>query len=87
MVAHARECGAKTDLVATETGMLHRLHKEAPQKTFLPVREDAICEYMKTITLPKLYRSLRDLVYEVRVPEDIARRARKAIDRMVEINA
>jgi quinolinate synthase len=87
MVAHARECGATTDLVATETGMLHRLHKEAPQKTFLPVREDAICEYMKTITLPKLYRSLRDGVYEVRVPEDIARRARKAIDRMVEINA
>jgi quinolinate synthase len=85
MVKHARSCGAKTDLVATEVGMLHRLHKEAPQKTFLPVREDAICEYMKTITLPKLYRSLRDLVYEVRVPEEIARRARTAIDRMVSI--
>jgi quinolinate synthase len=85
MVKHARTCSAKVDLVATEVGMLHRLHKEAPNKTFLPVREDAICEYMKTITVPKLYRSLRDGVYEVRVPADIARRARTAIDRMVQI--
>jgi quinolinate synthase len=49
------------------------------------VREDAIREYMKTITLPKVYRSLRDLVYEVRVPEAIAERARAAIERMVAI--
>jgi quinolinate synthase len=85
MVKHARTCSAKVDLVATEVGMLHRLHREAPQKTFLPVREDAICEYMKTITVPKLYRALRDGVYEVKVPEDVARRARTAIDRMVQI--
>ena len=65
--------------------MLHRLRKANPQKDFVPIREDAICEYMKTITLPKVYRSLRDLVYEVRVPEAIAGRARAAIERMVSI--
>jgi quinolinate synthase len=51
----------------------------------VPVKEDAICEYMKTITLPKVYRSLRDMVYEVTVPPEIADRARRAIERMLEI--
>jgi quinolinate synthase len=84
MVKHARTCTARTDLIGTEVGMLHRLHKENPAKQFVPLRADAICEYMKTITLPKLYRSLRDLVYEVRVEEPIRSRARLAIDRMME---
>jgi quinolinate synthase len=85
MVKHVRQSPAPVHLVATEVGMLHRLKKEASHKQFIPVREDAICEYMKTITLPKLYRSLRDMVYEVRVPEEIAARARRAIERMLEI--
>lgn len=85
MVKHVRESSAPIHLVATEVGMLHRLKKDAPQKQFIPVKADAICEYMKTITLPKLYRSLRDGVYEVRVPEAIAQRARRAIDRMLEV--
>jgi quinolinate synthase len=85
MVKHVRRSPAPVHLVATEVGMLHRLQKEAPQKRFIPVRADAICEYMKTITLPKLYRSLRDMVYEVRVPDEIAARARRAIERMMEI--
>jgi quinolinate synthase len=85
MVRHARSCTAPVDLVGTEVGLLHRLRKENPGKTFIPIREDAICEYMKTITLPKLYRSLRDTVYPVRVAEPVATRARHAIQRMVEI--
>lgn len=84
MVHHARTCPRKQELVGTEIGILHRLRKENPSKEFIPIRADAICEYMKTITLPKLYRSLRDLVYEVTVPEEIATRARKAIERMVQ---
>ncbi|MEN8185023.1 MAG: quinolinate synthase NadA [Myxococcota bacterium] len=83
MVRHARSCRAAADLVGTEVGLLYRLRKENPEKQFIPVREDAVCEYMKTITLPKVYRSLRDLVYEVSVPEDVAQRARAAIERMV----
>lgn len=85
MVKHARECKAGRDLVGTEVGLIYRLQKENPGKEFLPVREDAICEYMKTISVPKLYRALRDLVYEVRVPESVATRARAAIERMVAI--
>lgn len=83
MVRHARECRAPVDLVGTETGMLHRLRKESPGKTFIPLRDDAICSFMKTITLPKLYRALRDNVYPINVDPTIADRARLSLDRMV----
>jgi quinolinate synthase len=83
MVRHARSCTAPVDLVGTEVGLLHRLRSENPEKQFVPLKEDAVCDYMKTITLPKLYRSLRDLVSEVRVPEPTAGRARHAIERMI----
>jgi quinolinate synthase len=85
MVRHARECAQPVDLIGTEVGLLHRLGAERPQKRFVPLRDDAICEYMKTITLPKVYRSLRDDLYEVTVPEPTASRARGAIERMVAI--
>jgi quinolinate synthase len=87
MVRHARSCQAPVDIVGTEVGLLHRLCKEAPGRVFVPLREDAICEYMKAITLPKLYRALRDDVYEVRVEPSIAARARSAIDHMIAVVA
>jgi quinolinate synthase len=83
MVRHARECAAPVDIVGTEVGMLHRLRQTNPAKSFVPLREDAVCSYMKTITLAKLYRTLHDGVYVVTVPDDIARRARVALDRML----
>jgi quinolinate synthase len=83
MVAHARECSNSVDLVGTEIGLLHRLRKENPRKQFIPLKEDAICEYMKIITPAKLYRALRDDVYEVTVPEPVAAHARAAIERMM----
>jgi len=83
MVRNARECTAPVDLVGTEVGMLHRLRTEAPGKSFVPLDADAVCEYMKTITLPKLYPSLRDDVEAVTVPEPVADRARLVIERMV----
>jgi quinolinate synthase len=70
-------------LVATETGILHRLRKEAPGKQFEAVSERAICKYMKMITLEKLRDSLRDWKFEVTVEPTIAERARGAIERMV----
>ena len=84
MVKYARECQSKATLVGTEVGMLHRLRKENPRTEFIPLKREAICEYMKTITMPKLYRSLRDLVHVVSVPEPTASRARGAIERMME---
>ena len=83
MVRHASTCGRDLDLVGTETGMLHRLRKQRPDKRWLPLKEDAVCEYMKSITLQKLYRSLRDDVYEVSVPADIASKAKGAIEAML----
>ena len=85
MVRHARQSPANKFLVATETGILHRMKKENPGKTFLPVKEDAVCQYMKTITLEKVYRSLRDMVYEVKVPKETADRARLSIERMLQL--
>jgi quinolinate synthase len=86
MMKHAKNSDANEFVVATETGILHGLRKAQPQKTFIPVREDAVCRYMKMITVENLHRSLRDMVYEVRVPEEISSRARVAIQRMLEID-
>ncbi|MBI3950180.1 MAG: quinolinate synthase NadA [Acidobacteria bacterium] len=85
MVKYAREAPGDEFVIATEVGILHRLRKESPQKKFIPANPDAVCEHMKLITLDKVLRSLRDLVYEVTVSEPIARRARQAIERMMEL--
>jgi quinolinate synthase len=83
MIRFARSSPKERFLVATETGILHRLAQEAPEKRFEAVSERAICTYMKRITLPKLRDSLRDLQFEVTVPEATAERARGALERMV----
>jgi quinolinate synthase len=70
-------------VVATETGMLYPLEMAAPDVKFIPANPEASCVYMKMITLEKLRDSLRDMKYEVRVPPEIAERARVPIDRMV----
>lgn len=85
MLTHARQSAASQFVVATETGILHRLEKENPDKEFISLREDMVCRYMKMITLEKLLNTLKNLVYEVRVPPDIAERARLPIERMLSI--
>jgi quinolinate synthase len=72
-------------IVATETGMLYPLQMAAPDVDWIAANEAASCRYMKMITLTKLRDALRDLKYEVKVPEDIAQRARIPIERMVAI--
>jgi quinolinate synthase len=83
MVDFARRSPKERFVVATEVGILHRLHKEAPGKVFEPASERAICRYMKMITLPKLRDSLRDRQHVVTVPDETAARARRALERMV----
>lgn len=85
MVKRTLSSPAQTLLLATETGLLHRLRKEAPSKTVLAADEAAVCRYMKQITLPKLRDTLRDLQPAVTVDPEIAARARLAIDRMLAI--
>jgi quinolinate synthase len=72
-------------IVATEVGMLYPLQMVAPDVDFIPANPEASCVFMKMITLPKLRDSLREMRYEVRVPTEIAERARVPIDRMVAI--
>jgi quinolinate synthase len=74
-----------TFIVATETGMLHPLHKSAPDANLIEANRMAYCKYMKMITLPKLLDSLREMKFEVKVPEPIAERAKLPIERMVAI--
>lgn len=85
MVRHAATCSASADVVATEVAMVHRLEKEHPAGRFVAAREDAICSYMKLVTLPKLYRALRDRVVPIEVPEPVATRAREAIEAMLAV--
>jgi quinolinate synthase len=85
MLDFARGSAADTFIVATETGMLHPLAKENPDKEFIPANRAAACRYMKMITLPKLRDALRDLAPQVRVEPELAERARVPIERMVAI--
>jgi quinolinate synthase len=85
MLDFARASEADTFIVATETGMLHPLAKENPDKSFVPANRAAACRYMKMITLPKLHSALRDLKPQVRVEPELAERARVPIERMVAI--
>ncbi len=77
---------ARTAIVATETGMLHPLRQAAPDTEFIAANEAAHCRFMKMITLPKLRDALRDDVHEVKVPREVADRARLPIERMVAIS-
>lgn len=86
MMKHAKSSSAEKFVIATETGILYRMQKENPNKIFIPVSDKAVCKYMKMITLDKVYRSLAEEVYEVKVPENIAAKARLAIERMLSIN-
>jgi quinolinate synthase len=85
MIRFAQQSPSKRFLVATETGIIHRLNREAPGKHFEAVRDDAICKYMKMISLSKLRDSLRDDQYKVTVDTNTATRARQAIERMISI--
>jgi quinolinate synthase len=86
MLTYAREHHGGTAIVATETGMLHPLREASPDTEFIAANEAAHCRYMKMITLPKVRDALRDGVHEVKVPPEIARRARLPIERMVAIS-
>jgi len=87
MIDFARRSPKQRFLVATETGILHRLEREAPGKRFEPVRDDAVCRYMKVTTLERVRDSLRELRHRIEVEPEIADRARLAIERMVSIGA
>ena len=85
MVSEAEASPHHRFLVATETGILHQLRRARPDKEFVPIDAKAECKYMKMITPENLLTSLRDGVFEIDVPPDIAVRARAAVERMIAI--
>lgn len=86
MILRAKASPAKQFIIGTEIGLIDRLRREFPEKEFIPVLKNAICEQMKAHTLEKVYLSLRDEKYKVRVPPKIAERASATIERMLEIS-
>jgi quinolinate synthase len=86
MMNHAKNSTSKEFVVATETGILYRMQQQNPGKKFIPISENAVCQYMKMITLDKVYASLQENKYHVKVPRNIADKAHLAIERMLAIN-
>ncbi len=91
MVAYCRRSPADAIIIATESGMLHRLQKECPGKQFIPAPTDSCrcneCRFMKMNTLEKLYDCMANLAPRIELSDDIMRRARLPIERMLEISA
>ena len=85
MLKFAAASEAKRFIVATETGIIHALKKQNPKAEFFDATRRAICPNMKKITLDKVIASLEDMQHIVAVPDDIRIRAKKALDRMVEV--
>jgi quinolinate synthase len=85
MCRYARETPAKTIIVGTEEGLLHRLRKENPEKQFIIAYSDAVCPNMKLTTLDRVYTSLKEEKHVVKIPEQIAAKARVALERMFQV--
>ena len=85
MIRRPSESTSDTFIVATEVGILHRLRKAFPGKTFHAANERASCAYMKVTTLPKVIAALEQRQHRITVPVEVADRARLAIERMVAI--
>ncbi|MCX6678372.1 MAG: quinolinate synthase NadA [Methanothrix sp.] len=85
MGRHALAGAAREFIIGTETGMIYRLKKENPLKEFYPLSKNAICQNMKKTDLAKVLRALQTLQSQVTVPEEIAVRARRSIERMLAV--
>ena len=86
MMNHVKNSESNEFVIATETGILYRMKQQNPTKKFIPASENAECEYMKMITLDKVYNSLLNETTVVTVPKETADKARLAMERMLEIN-
>jgi quinolinate synthase len=85
MLRHIVDSPAEEFAVGTELGILYQLEKKFPAKIFYPVNPNAVCAFMKTITLDRVLRSLETMSPQVTVPPEIARKAKRSIDRMLEL--
>jgi quinolinate synthase len=86
MAIRARESDSKGFIIGTETGLIYKLEKENPGKTFYPLLEKAVCRNMKMITPENVTKELKERKNVVTVDEKIAQRARASLDRMLELS-
>jgi quinolinate synthase len=85
MCKYVKDSLDKEFIIGTETGIIYRLSQDNPDKKFFPATELAVCPNMKRTTQEKALWALEELKEEVKVPDDIRKRAKKSIDRMLEI--
>ena len=85
MLDYSKKSNAEQFIVATEVGIIHQMEKQNPNKQFIAANPEAVCPFMKMITLEKVLTSLRENTHIITVPEKIANKAKYAIDRMVAI--
>ncbi|MEW6101286.1 MAG: quinolinate synthase NadA [Candidatus Omnitrophota bacterium] len=85
MCKFARETEAREIIVGTEVGLIYRLKADNPGKEFYPASERAVCPNMKRTTQEKILWAMEELKQEVRVPDEVRRKAKLAIDRMLKI--
>ncbi|MFH0811597.1 MAG: quinolinate synthase NadA [Pseudomonadota bacterium] len=85
IIKRVRQSSAKEFIIGTETGILHRLRKENPEKVFIPASKRAVCPNMKSITLEKVLWSLERMEFQITVPPHIRERALRAVNRMLEL--
>lgn len=86
MSSVSREKAIPEIIVGTEVGMLHRLKKENPDQQFFPANPQAVCPNMKLITLEKIFWSLQDMIYPVKIEEPVRSKAKLAIDKMIALS-
>ena len=82
MCRYAQQLDSKGFIIGTESGIIHRLKKENPEKEFILAYDGAVCPNMKLNTLERLYLALKEEKYQVNVPKPVAEKARKALDNM-----
>jgi quinolinate synthase len=85
MLKRSIDSSAKEFIVATEPGVLYQMQKKNPGKKFFAANPDAICPFMKKITIPKILSALKENKYVIEVSPEIRERAKLPIDRMVAI--
>lgn len=85
MLKHSKTSTATEFIVATEVGIIHQMEKQNPDKRFIPANREAICPFMKMITLEKVLAALKENKHVITVPPETAKKAKLAIDRMISI--
>lgn len=85
MITEVKQSKANEFIIGTEVGIIERMKREAPNKKYIALKEDAVCVYMKKITLPKVLAALERRQFEITIAPDVLQGAKRAIDRMVAV--